>query len=122
MSTRESLSVRSRFLEAIGHLAAEGPPGDAISVEAVGHSVGSARDEAIRVAGELMDDGWVTGVPLHGDGRIMTINGLELTGGGRRELSRQRGLLFMLELEREAGGIPDAEADALAIGERLGWT
>jgi hypothetical protein len=114
--------IKSLFVEALGHLDATNAPGMPISVEAVAAAAGLERTDAIRVALELIDAGWIAGVPLPGDDEIKTINGLELRGPGRRELGRQRGLQFMLELEADSRGDPDADVDAATIGQRLGWT
>lgn len=115
-------AAKSAFLEALGHLEATNAPGAPISVEAIAAAAGLERADAIRCGLELIDDGWVSGVPLPGDDEIKTINGLRLRGPGRHELGRRRGLLFMLELEEDSHGDPDADVDAAAIGERLGWT
>lgn len=113
---------RSAFLEALGQLESAAPPGSPISVEAVATSAGLARGDAIRTGLELIEEGRIRGVLNRGDDEVKSINGLTLSGLGRRDLLRQRSLRFMLSLEENAGGDPDAACSAGEIGAEFGWS
>lgn len=110
-----------RFLEALGNVDATSAPGSSVSVEQVAQVAGLERVDAIRVGLELIDEGFVDGVPLAGDDEIQSINGLQLTGTGRRALGRQLGGRFLFALEDASAGDPDAAVSANAVGDMLGW-
>jgi hypothetical protein len=109
------------FLDALGTVGSTAAPGSHVSVEQVAQAADLDRTEAIRIGLELIGDGLVDGVPLHGDDETKTINGLELTGTGRRALAQQRTIHFLHALDRATDSDPDAAVSAGVIGEEMGW-
>jgi len=109
------------FLEALGTVESTSVPGSPVSIEQVAQVAGLDRADAVRVGLELIDEGFVDGAPLAGDDEIKTINGLKLTGTGRRALGRQLAVRFLFALEDASAGDPDAAVSAKAVGSELGW-
>jgi hypothetical protein len=110
------------FLDALATAGALEAPGFPIGVERVAERCGLDRQDAIRIGLELMSDGLISGTPLEGDDEVKTINGLELTGPGRRRLQSRRAEQFLFALEEKSGGDPDAAVSAWTIGQLIGWT
>lgn len=108
------------FLEALGTVESTSVPGSTVSVEQVAQVAGLDRADAVRVGLELIDEGFVVGAPLAGDDEIKTINGLQLTGTGRRALGRQLAVRFLFALEDASARDPDAAVSAKAVGSELG--
>jgi hypothetical protein len=79
------------------------------------------RDDAIRVGLELIAEHLVEGELLTGDGQVMSINGLRLTGLGRRALGTQHARRFLSALEETLDSDLNADVSASAVGEGMGW-
>jgi hypothetical protein len=115
------LTQEEAFLDALATVDATSAPGCPIGVEQVATIAGFERGDAIRVALSLMNEGLVDGVPLSGDDEIKSVNGLELTGVGRRTLGRDRAVRFLFALEDASMGDPDAAVSAGGVGAGFGW-
>jgi hypothetical protein len=122
MSPRRLPPPRAALLDALGRLQAASAPGYPIGIGEVAVEAGLERDDAIRLALELMEEESIDGSINRGDDEVKSINGLQLLGTGRRELGRQRATRFMLGLEETTGGDPDAASSASGIGAAFGWS